>query len=71
MERVQNRIKLVVVCFLMTIVSTAQDLPADFGDALGDNADDASLNQWYWVLIVLAVGFIYFVKKSRQASKNT
>jgi hypothetical protein len=44
----------------------AQDLPADFGDALGDNADDASVNHWYWVLILM-VCFIAYLFNKRQA----
>ena len=58
----KTQILILILCLLM-VPMFAQDLPADFGDVLDDNPDDAPIANYYWVFALLITTIVYIIKK--------
>ena len=58
----KTQILILILCLLM-VPMFAQDLPADFGDVLDDNPDDAPIANYYWVFALLIATIVYIIKK--------
>jgi hypothetical protein len=41
----------------------ADDVPADFGGALGDNPEDAPISNFYWFGMLMVLMLVYLFKK--------
>ena len=54
---------LVFIGCLLTMPMFGQDLPADFGDVIDDNPEDAPIANYYWVFTLLMATIVYVIKK--------
>ena len=54
---------LVLILCLLIVPIYAQDLPADFGDVLEDNPEDAPIANYYWVFALMMATIVYVIKK--------
>ncbi len=58
----KTQILVLIVC-LLTVPMFADDVPADFGDVLGDNPDDAPISNFYWFGMLIVLTVLYLFKK--------
>jgi len=63
MRNVKNKQILVLIGCLLTIPMFADDVPADFGGALGDNPEDAPISNFYWFGMLMVLMLVYLFKK--------
>jgi hypothetical protein len=58
----KTQILVLIVC-LLTVPMFADDVPADFGDVLGDNPADAPISNFYWFGMLIVLTVLYLFKK--------
>lgn len=63
MRKTKTAQTLLLIACLITLPMFADDVPADFGDALGDNANDAPISNYFWMGMITILGVVYLVKR--------
>lgn len=50
-------------CLFVLPMIAQDELPADFGDAVADNPDDAPISNYVWMGIITLLTVVYLIKR--------
>ncbi|MFY8187350.1 MAG: hypothetical protein ACOVLC_05265 [Flavobacterium sp.] len=63
MRQIKKTQILVLIGCLLTVPMFADDVPADFGDVIDDNPEDAPISNFYWFGMLMMLTLVYLFKK--------
>lgn len=63
MKQYRNAFLIVMVLFFVCSMGYAQDVPADFGDIIDDNPNDAPITNNFWIVSIFVFALVYLFKK--------
>lgn len=63
MKQYRNVFLIAIILFFTCAIGYAQDVPADFGDIIDDNPDDAPITNYFWIVSIFVLALVYLFKK--------
>ncbi len=63
MKQYRNVFLIAIILLFTCSIGYAQDVPADFGDVIDDNPDDAPITNYFWIVSMIAFTLVYLFRK--------